>query len=79
MIRVGACSYHFEVLRENSKHYYSLYSNNYLLGSMHTLNMGSDLYQNRHFLRQEWTEIRFLVQPQQVNHNDRASNLLRDG
>ena len=41
--------------------------------------MGSDLYQNRHFLRQKWTEIRFLTQPQQVNHNDRASDLLRDG
>ena len=48
-----------------------------VLGS--TLNMVSDLYQNRHFLRQKWTEIRFLVQPQQVNHNDRASDLLRDG
>ena len=48
-----------------------------ILGS--TLNMGSDLYQNRHFLRQKWTEIRFLVQPQQVNHNHRASDLLRDG
>ena len=48
-----------------------------LLGS--TLNMDSDLYQNRHFLRQKWTEIRFLVQPQQVNHNDRSSDLLRDG
>ena len=28
---------------------------------------------------EKWTEIRFLVQPQQVNHNDRTSDLLRDG
>ena len=31
------------------------------LGS--TLNMGSDHYQNRHFLRQKWTEIRFWLHP----------------
>ena len=52
-------------------------SSDAILGS--TLNMVSDLYQNRHLLRQKWTEIRFLVQPQQVTHNDRASDLLRDG
>ena len=46
-----------------------------ILGS--TLNRDTNFYQNRHFLRQKWTSI--LVRPQQMNHNGRVPNLLRDG